>query len=66
MSDNKSALLEALLGDIVDDIKKGADIKLADLEKTITEKVDSMRTRMDEALSEIGRASCRERVLFLV
>lgn len=53
MSDNKSALLEALLGDIVDDIKKGADTKLADLEKTITEKVDSMRTRMDEALSAL-------------
>lgn len=53
MSDNKSALLEALLGDIVDDIKKGADTKLADLEKTITEKVDDMRTRMDEALSAL-------------
>ena len=53
MGDNKSALLEALLGDIVDDIKKGADTKLADLEKTITEKVDGMRTRMDEALSAL-------------
>lgn len=53
MVDNKGALLEALFGDVVKDVKQGADDKLKELEKTINDKMDEMRSRIDGALGQL-------------
>lgn len=53
MVDNKGALLEALFGDVVKDVKQGADDRLKELEKTINDKMDEMRSRIDGALGQL-------------